>query len=86
MAETLLKQWEQAFDTLWIEKDGITPTMRLEQLGDAAAELFEANAAMITFVVGMLQGKDDATVAKLMAKVATIPAHTVHEDGTVTLD
>ena len=86
MTELMVKQWEQAFDALWLERDGITPVQRLAGLGTIAAELFEENTAFVSYLISRLTGKDDALVAKIMAKVATIPAHTVHEDGTVTLD
>ena len=86
LAEQLYRSWDQAFDFMWVERDGVTPAMRLEALGTAAAEMFERNTALVTFMVGMFTGEDNALVAKIMAKVATIPAYTVNEDGTVTLN
>jgi len=86
MAEQIVRQWETAFDQLWTERNGVTPAMRIAEIGTDAAELFGANEALVTFLAGMLTGKDDALIASIMAKVATMPPHTIHEDGTVTLD
>lgn len=86
MTEQLLRQWEQAFDLMWSDKDGVTPAQRLAALGPDAAELFAANAALIGFICQLLKGRDDALAAKLAGKTAAIPPHTVHKDGTITLD
>ena len=86
MAEDLIRKWETAFDFMWTERDGVTPAMRLADLGPLASELFDENAALVEYLISRLTGKDDATVARIMAKVATIPPYTIHEDGTVTLD
>lgn len=86
LAESIIAQWESAFNMLWLVKDGVTPAMRLEELGSDAAALFQANAALTQFLVSMLTGQDDELVAEITAKVLSIPPHTVHEDGTVTID
>lgn len=86
MAEQIVQQWERSFDMLWTERNGVTPAMRLAEIGTAAAELFAANSALVAFLVGILTGKDDALVARIMAKVVTIPPCTTHEDGSITLD
>lgn len=86
MAEQIVQQWERSFDLLWEEKDGVTSAMQLAEIGTYAAELFQTNSDLVTFLVTTLSGKDDDLVGRIMAKVATIPAYTIHEDGTVTLD
>lgn len=86
MTEALVKQWEQAFDLMWGSHQGITPSQRLESLGTDAAELFEANTQLVTFIASILTGRDDVLLGHIMAKVATIPAYTVAKDGAVTLD
>lgn len=85
MADQIVQQWERSYDALWTTAHGVTPAARIAELGTAAVELFEANTALVTFLVTMLSGKDDALVARLTAKMATIPAFTANEDGTVTL-
>jgi len=86
LTDLIVREWQRAFDLLWTPSNGVTPAARLTEIGTDAAELFAANAALTQFLVTMLTGKDDALVAEIAAKVATIPAFTVHPDGTVTLD
>ena len=86
MADQIVQQWERTFDALWTTAHGVTPAMRITELGIDAKELFESNTALVTFLVTMLTGKDPALVTRILAKVATLPAYTAHEDGTVTLD
>jgi hypothetical protein len=86
MVEQLVSQWEHAFRVLWGNESGVTPAQRLAAIDTDAAELFATNTALIEFLVPLLSGRDDALVARIMARVAVIPPHTVHEDGTVTID
>lgn len=86
LTDTILNEWGRAFNALWTTVDGITPEMKLAALGTKAGALFAENEALVQFVVSRLTGKDDALVAQIMAKVATIPPYTIHEDGTVTLN
>lgn len=85
MTEMLVRQWMSAFDALW-STGKFTPQQKLEELGTDAAELFELNTAMVTFMVSQLTGKRDDLVQMVTEKVAQIPEHTVHEDGTVTIN
>jgi len=86
LVDTMVKQWETAFDLMWTTSNGITPAMRVSELGTNAAEIFQVNAKFVGFLASILKDKNDALVVLIMAKVATIPPFTVHEDGTVTLD
>lgn len=86
LIDTMVREWEPAFNLMWSSTGGITPTMRLAAIGEDAAELFASNTAFATFLVANLTGKDDAMVAHIMGKLAQIPAYTIHEDGTATID
>jgi hypothetical protein len=85
LAEMMFQQWESSFNSLW--KEGkFTPAQKLEAIGTDAKELFELNSQFVTFMVTQLTGKRDDLVQKIQEKVASIPAHTINADGTVTLD
>ena len=85
LAEMMMSQWLSSFDALW--KSGeFTPAQKLAALGTDAAEIFALNSQFVTFMVTQLTGKRDDLVAAIQAKVATIPACTIHEDGTVTIN
>lgn len=86
LAETLFKGWSMAFDLLWTPANGITPADRIAALGTDAAELFQANSALVQLMLGVIGDKDPEMTAAVMQRVASLPAFTAHEDGTVTLD
>lgn len=86
MADQLISGWESSFDLLWGNQGEVTPAERIEALGTDAAELFASSGALVSFVIPLLSGKDDDTVARITAKVAAMPAITAHPDGTVTLE
>jgi hypothetical protein len=86
LAENMLEEWETSFDALWREEGKFTPAQRLEAIGTDAEELFELNSQFVTFMVSQLTGKRNDLVQRIQEKVATIPAYTVNNDGTVTLD
>jgi flagellar biosynthesis GTPase FlhF len=85
LAEMMYQQWEQSFNALWTEGK-FTVAQKLEAVSTDAAELFELNSTFVTFMITQLTGKRDDLVQKIQEKVATIPEHTINEDGTVTLD
>jgi hypothetical protein len=85
LTEMMYQQWEQSFNALWTTGK-FTPAQKLEELGTDAAELFELNSIFVTFMITQLTGKRDDLVQSIQEKVATIPEHTINEDGTVTLD
>ena len=86
----MMRLWNSAFDALWTEEtvDGhlISVADKLAELGTDAKELFDINTAFTTFMLTQLTGKRDDMVARIQNKLATIPAFTAHEDGTITLD
>lgn len=63
------------------------PQAVLDALGPNAAKVFALNAAFAQMVAQLLtQESDTVRLARLQAILARIPAHTIHEDGTVTID
>lgn len=63
------------------------PQAVLDALGPNAAKVFALNAAFAQMVAQLLASEGDTVrLARLQAILARIPAHTIHEDGTVTLD
>lgn len=85
LAEQMYQQWEQSFNALW-SSERFTPQQKLQALGTDAEELFELNSVFVTFMITQLSGKRNDLVQAIQEKVATIPAYTVNNDGTVTLD
>jgi hypothetical protein len=85
LAETIIREWEHAFDALW-NNPAATPEQVLAELGTDAAEAFELSGATVQFMAAILPGRLDDEWARLQAKIATKPATTAHEDGTVTID
>lgn len=86
LIEMMLREWEPSFNLMWTTKDGVTPAMRLAEIGTDAVELFANNTAFATFLIANLTDKDNELVARITAKLATIPAYTEHQNGTITLD
>lgn len=85
LAETMMNQWLASFNALWMSGE-FTPAQKLAALGTDAAEIFALNSQFVTFMVTQLTGKRDDLVAAIQAKVASMPACTIHEDGTVTIN
>lgn len=71
----LKDSWESGVRTVW---QGETEEI-LQQLGTNAAELFRVSAATAAFLEVLRPGSTTEVRALMRA-------HTVHEDGTVTLD
>lgn len=85
LADTLFRGWSMAFDLMWTAANGITPADRIAALGTDAAELFEANAALVELMLGVIGEHDPAMTAAIQQRLASLPAYTAHPDGTVTL-
>ena len=84
LTNTLIADWEQGFDAIWADEN---PAEILEAIGTEAAELFALSTSMIQFIHALLDGgsrQDDLN--RLLAKVASKPETTTHEDGTVTIN
>lgn len=86
IADSLFQAWKTSFDLLWSTNGGVTPVDRIAALGINAAELFESSSSLVQFLLEVIGDKDPDMVAQIQQRVATIPAFTAHEDGTVTLD
>lgn len=85
MVDFLYRNWKESFDLLWTTKDGVTPAMRVAELGTDAGELFQMNGILVQFLLDNLVGKDDELAREIQAKVATMPDFSINRDGTVTL-
>jgi len=85
-AEQLFQQWDHAVRMLWSKQGDITPEDKLATIGTDAAELITMSRALTVFLTTICTGKRDDLVAKIDARLATIPAFTVQADGTVTID
>jgi hypothetical protein len=85
LAETLYRGWSASFDLMWSSANGVTPADRVAALGTNAAELFAANAALTTLMLGMIGESDPDMKAGIESRLASLPAYTVNQDGTVTL-
>lgn len=85
-AEQLFQQWDHAVRMLWSKQGDITPADKLAAMGTDAAELIAMSRALTAFLITICTGKRDDLVAKIEARLATIPAFTTHEDGTVTIN
>ncbi|MFM9825517.1 hypothetical protein [Flavobacterium sp.] len=85
-AEQLFQQWERAVRMLWSKQGDITPEDKLAAMGADAGELIAMSRALTAFLTTTCTGKRDDLVAKIEARLATIPAFTVQADGTVTID
>ena len=86
LVDQLSSQWAEAFDALWVSQHDGDVAARLAALGTDAEELMTRNTALVTFMLTQLTGEDQDKVDFINAKLATIPAFTVANDGSVTLD
>lgn len=63
------------------------PQAVLDALGTNAGKVFAINATFARMVAQLLTSEGDTVrLARLQAILSRIPAHTIHEDGTVTID
>lgn len=83
-ADVILNQLQDGMDRLWGAQD---PQAVLDAMGGNAGKVFALNAAFSQMVAQLLTSEGDMVrLARLQAILSRIPAHTVHEDGTVTID
>lgn len=90
LAVDLVTQWEQAFDTLWRASGQVSVADKLAAIGTDAAELVQRSRDLVEFIIAQLSIGDPAKVdqeliARIMAKVASMPEIVVNPDGTITL-
>ena len=89
-AERMTNDWIAAADAQWRNEQvpstegtiTITAADRFAAQGDKAAAIMALSRAHVTYLLSMLP---DDLKARITAKLATIPAFTTHEDGTVTI-
>jgi hypothetical protein len=91
IAEQLVNSWCQSFDSLWNSKENRNPELtvtiadRLEAIDTEAVDLFAESSALCTFLVSRLSVTRPDLVEKITSRVASIPAYTVNEDGSIVL-
>ena len=81
-AERVVLEWERAFDRFW-QGD---VAAKLALIGTRGAALFSDNTRWTTALIGAFTGLRDDLVTRITDKLATLPAFTVGNDGTVTLN
>ena len=66
----------------------VTPAQRIAKLNEtaAAAELLAIEGALFAFLTQTLALQDAGALAEVTALHEAIPAHSISQDGTVTLD
>lgn len=83
-ADVLLGQMADAYSRLWDTPD---PQAVLNAMGTKAAAVFAINAAFGQMVSALLTAEGDTErLTRLAALQAKIRPHTIHPDGTVTLN
>lgn len=83
-ADVILGQLNDGIDRIFSSEN---PQAVLEAMGTNAGKVFAINATFAQMVAQLLtQEGDTVRLARLQAIMARIPAHTIHEDGTVTID
>jgi hypothetical protein len=84
----LISAYKQAHNLLWGNQGQVTPEQRIEKLNEtgAAAELLAIGGALFDFLTQVLAQQDEGALAEITALHEAIPAHSVSENGTVTLD
>jgi hypothetical protein len=83
MAFQLIQSWNHGWDLIWSSED---PSAVLAALGTDAAEVFELNEQLVTYLTTTLTGRRQDDLDAILAKVAAKPATTTAENGTVTID
>ena len=86
LPDRLVRSWEEIFDSVWVERDGVTVAEKIAEIGTDAEEMLTDSAAFATFMIATLTGKRDDLVTRIQAKIATQPSYTQNPDGSITLD
>lgn len=84
LADTLIEQWETAFDQIW-HNPQTTPKQVLSLLGTDAAEVFELSAATVQFLAHILPDRREDDWQRISTKVAALPELIKHENGIITI-
>jgi hypothetical protein len=79
----ILGEFRHNFRLLWDSPD---PQAVLDALGPRASKLFGINSRLTAYIINELTlAGDTQSIAEVQAMLSRIPAHTIHEDGTVTI-
>jgi hypothetical protein len=84
-AERDVSEWETRMNEFW-SVTGTTPAEVLEALGTDAREIFVLSDARATHLAETLSASRPDLAARIMEREALVPAHTIHNDGRVTLE
>jgi len=84
-AERDVSEWETRMNEFWATT-GTTPAEVLEALGTDALEIFVLSHLRATHLAETLSASRPDLVARIMERAALVPAHTIHDDGRVTLE
>jgi hypothetical protein len=84
-AERDVSDWEQRMNEFW-SVTGTTPAEVLDALGTDAREIFVLSHLRATHLAETLSASRPDLVARIMERAALVPAHTIHDDGRVTLE
>lgn len=82
-AQNVIRDWESSFDLIWLSED---PAAVLAELGTDAKEVFDVSSATVELMGKLLPNNLDEEWERVQARLSTIPAYTVAEDGSITLD
>jgi hypothetical protein len=80
------QNWIQDFNEFWSTVNSIGPAEKLAGLGTRAGRLFQLSGRRVADLIEALQYSRPDIVQAIMERLGALPAHTIHEDGTVTLD
>ena len=90
LARILIREANAGMDALWGRKgtfDVDEVTENLAELGTDAAAVFQENNDLITFLSTKVAGTEhEERFQELVDRVANLPAFTINQDGSVTLD
>ena len=84
----LISAYKQGHSLLWGNQGEVTPAQRIAKLNEtgAAAELLAIEGAVFAFLTQVLAQQDAGALAEVTALHEAIPAHSISQDGIVTLD
>jgi len=84
----LISAYMQAHSLMWGNQGDVTPAQRIAKLNEtgAAAELLSIEGALFAFLTQTLAQQDADALSEVTALHEAIPAHSISQDGTVTLD
>ena len=84
----LISAYKQAHSLMWGNQGEVTPAQRIAKLNEtaAAAEFLAIEGVLFAFLTQTLAQQDAGALAEVTALHEAIPAHSISQDGTVTLD